>query len=127
MQKILESRMSKHLGLMEQVREHSQGSMLHFEPPPPPADVVHMESDLHCSIETDMPYEVSPFALRYKMWCLQSRILQRWCSERDVEFVRCPEEAVAEQGGLINEYYGDYAHGNAAYGWQVLQQMKQRL
>lgn len=127
-QQVLEAHMSDYLALMAQVYEHSGSNMVHVEPPPPSANVDRMVCNVHWALGTmDLQYEVSPLPLRYKLWCLQSRIFRDWCAERDVEFIRCPQGCLDEQGCLADDYYGDGAHANAAYGWQVLQQMRQRL
>lgn len=127
MRRIMASRMAEYLALMEQVHAHSRGNMVHIEPPPPSADVERLVFDIHWSMSTDAQYEVSPLVLRYKLWRLESRILRDWCAERNVAFIQCPQACLDEQGCLADDYYGDGAHANAAYGWQVLQQMRQRL
>lgn len=122
--RILESMMLEYLNLMDDVRQLCKGSMYHMEPPPPSADSERMYADVPWGMFPDRCQEISPAALRYKVWRLHSAILKAWCGSNGVGFVAAPDQAVAGSGFLADAYYNDGAHANVAYGELVLEQMR---
>lgn len=122
---ILESMTHEYLLLMEEIRRLTKGPMFHLEPPPPSADAQRMMVDVPWGMFPDRCREISSAALRYKLWRLHSRILRGWCSSRDVIFVKAPVQTVNANGFMCDDYYGDGAHANNAYGDLVLAQMRQ--
>lgn len=123
-QRLLEALSADYLALMTQVRHACSGAFFHIEPPPPYADALRMHADMPWDMYPGMCHEISPVAMRYKLWRLHSRILARWCTENDATLVSCPAEAMTAEGYLQEACYGDGAHANDVYGTLVLQQMK---
>ncbi len=67
---------------------------------------------------------VSPAPLRLKLWELQSRALEAFCSEQGITFLPNPEGTRDASGYLDRSYYADDAtHANTAYGTLVLEQL----
>lgn len=124
--RMLASAMTDYLSLMSHVRQLAPVALVHVEPPPPYEDAQRMHADIPWALYPGMRQEISPAALRYKLWRLHSRILQEWCEEVDAAFLPCPEQSLDERGFLREAYYGDGAHTNAAYGALVIKQMQQR-
>lgn len=122
--RMLESLMADYLVLMSQVRQLCVGPMFHIESPPPYANAVRMHADVPWGMFPGMCHEISPAHFRYRLWCLHSQITGEWCAAAGVTFVRCPSEAIDENGFMLEPYYGDGAHANVAYGELVLEQMR---
>lgn len=123
--RILESMTDEYLTLMGEVRRLASGAMFHIEPPPPSADALRMHADVPWVMFPDRCREISPAALRYKLWRLHSQILRAWCSGNGVTFVEAPAGTSDADGFMLDDYYGDGAHANDAYGELVLAQMRQ--
>lgn len=122
---MLESLMTDHLALMQQVRRLGTGQLFHIEPPPPYADADRIHADIPWAMYPGMCQEISPAPFRYKLWRLHSQIVREWCEAAGATFVPCPDEAIDENGFMRDPYYGDGAHANTAYGKLVLAQMRQ--
>lgn len=122
--RVMESLLAEYLSLMAQVRELCSGPMFHIEPPPPSADSERMREGVIWAMFPGMLHEISPAALRYKLWRMHSHIVAEWCEKADVHFVPRPSEVVDAHGFLQDDYYGDGAHANPAYGERVLAQMR---
>lgn len=121
---LLESLMTEYLALMTELRRLCTGSLFHLEPPPPFADEQRMLADIPWALYPGMCHEISPAYFRYKLWRLHSRILRDWCDAAGATLLACPPQTIDEQGFMRDPYYGDGAHANAAYGEQVLAQMR---
>lgn len=121
---MLESMMKDYLALMSHVREFCVGPMFHVEPPPPYADPVRMHADIPWVMYPGMIEEISPAAMRYKLWRIHSCVLEQWCVSHDASLIKCPPETMDADGFMREAYYGDGAHANEAYGQLVLDQMK---
>jgi hypothetical protein len=122
--RVLESLTAEYLALMSQVRRLCVGQMCHIESPPPYADAERMHADMPWGMYPGMCQEISPAALRYKLWRLHSQIIGEWCREAGALFVPCPPETFDENGFMREPYYGDGAHANMAYGERLLEQMR---
>jgi len=83
-----------------------------------------MHADMPWGMYPGMCQEISPAALRYKLWRLHSQIIGEWCREAGALFVPCPPETFDENGFMREPYYGDGAHANMAYGERLLEQMR---
>lgn len=123
--RILESMTDEYLALMGEIRRLVKGPMFHIEPPPPSADAQRMYADVPWVMFPGRCREISPAALRYKLWRLHSEILRAWCTGRGVTFVEAPGQTCDAGGFMRDDYYGDGAHANDAYGQLVLAKMRQ--
>lgn len=124
--RLLESQMSEYFVLMSQVRGLCAGRMFHVEPPPPFADPEKMHASIRWDMYPDRCREVSPVALRYKLWRLHSQILSHWCAGNGVDLLPVPAGTTDADGCLSEPYCGDHGvHANERYGALVLEQMKQ--
>ncbi len=121
---MLESLMADYLSLMAQLRELCNGTLFHIEPPPPYADAERMHADIPWPLYPGMCQEISPACFRLKLWRLHTLILADWCRANGAQLLRCPTEAMDGDGYMLEPFYGDGAHANAAYGKLVLDQMK---
>jgi hypothetical protein len=122
--RVLQSQTAEYLALMSEVRRLCRNDMWHIESPPPYADAGRMHADVPWGMYPGMCREISPAALRYKLWRLHSHIVDEWCREAGVRFVPCPSETIDENGFMLPTYYGDGAHANVSYGERVLEQMR---
>jgi hypothetical protein len=122
---VLKLLMADYLALMSELRRVCRGRLFHIEPPPPFADDRRMQADIPWAMYPGMCQEISPAPLRYKLWRLHSQIVGDWCDAAGASLVACPAQTVDEAGFLREAFYGDGAHANAAYGDQVLAQMRQ--
>jgi hypothetical protein len=122
--RVLESLTAEYLALMAEVLRLCGGEMCHIESPPPYANAERMHADVPWGMYPDMRREISPAALRYKLWRLHSQIVGDWCREAGARFVPCPPETIDENGFMLETYYGDGAHANVSYGERVLEQMR---
>lgn len=123
-QRTLEALMSDYLILMAQVNSLCQGPMFHIESPPPFADAQRMQQDIPWDMYPGMLHEISSAPLRYKLWRLHSSILREWCAAAGAGFVPAPPATMDQNGFMLEAFYGDGAHANAAYGELVLAQMR---
>ena len=123
---MLKALMADYLLLMSELRRLCQGSMFHFEPPPPYADARRMHADIPWVMYPGMCQEISPAHFRYKLWRLHSQILFDWCANTGITFIACPPESMDGHGFMLEPYYGDGAHASDAYGALVLEQMRRR-
>jgi hypothetical protein len=121
---MLESLMTDYLPLMSQLRQLCRGALYHIEPPPPYADAERMHADIPWSLYPGMCPEISPAPFRLKLWRLHTQILGDWCRANGAQLLRCPVQAMDADGYMLEPFYGDGAHANAAYGELVLQQMR---
>jgi glycosyltransferase involved in cell wall biosynthesis len=122
--RVMESMLADYLSLMAQVRALCSGPMFHIEPPPPSADGERMCKDVVWAMFPGMLREISPAALRLKLWKLHSRIIAEWCDEAGVRFVPCPPSSIGAEGFLDDACYGDGAHANVSYGERVIAQIR---
>ncbi len=122
---LLESLTADYLALMTVLSNLCGDRFFHIESPPPYADASRMHSDIPWSMYPGMRQEISPAFFRYKLWRLHSRIVSDWCMSAGATFVPCPTETMDENGFMREQYYGDGAHANPAYGERVLVQMRQ--
>lgn len=119
-------RMHEFLALMDEVRAHSPAGMVHVESPPPSANRERLLRDVPWDMyPPNLLHEIAPLALRCKLWRLESQLLHEWCAAHAASFLACPRTCLDAQGCLADACYGDGAHANATYGWQVLQQMRE--
>jgi len=125
-QRLLESQMGEYLALMALVRGLCAGRMFHIEPPPPCAHPESTQARIPWDLFPGRCREVSPVALRYKLWRLHSQILSDWCARTGVDLVPVPAGTIDADGCMREAYSGAHGlHGNARYGALVLDQMKQ--
>jgi hypothetical protein len=123
---VMSGLMREYLEITLQVREVATGALFYMEPPPPSADVERMVPHImgHAAMIPGMRPEIAPAAFRYKLWRLQSSLLEAHCKEHGIGFVPRPGATADEQGFLYPDYFGDGSHGNTAYGALVLEQMR---
>jgi hypothetical protein len=121
---VLSGLMQEYLEITLQVRDAATNALFHIEPPPPCADAKRMLPHIPWPLFPGMRREIAPALFRYKLWRLQSSILEAQCKEHGIGFVRYPDIASDEQGFLAPAYFGDGAHGNPAYGALVLEQIR---
>ena len=72
-------------------------------------------------------FDVSPAALRLKVYLVTCSITQAWCAERQIPILPPPDKAVNERGYLKPEFALNTTHGNQAYGELVLEQIRKCL
>jgi hypothetical protein len=98
---------------------------LHVESPPPcPSEHIRQ----HPAGFARMLHErgVAPAAFRYKLWRLHSCVMREFCAARDIRFVAAPAGTQDADGCLKPAYLrADPAHANAAYGVQVVRQLRE--
>lgn len=124
--RLLETHMAEYLALMSLVRSLCRGRMVHAEPPPPCAapERLHPEA-VPWALFPDRCREVSPVALRYKLWRLHSQILSEWCARHGVDLLPAPPASHDDEGHLRESFCADGLHGNQRYGALVLKQVRQ--
>lgn len=67
---------------------------------------------------------VTPAYIRAKLWRLEMRCIQAYCSTIGAEFIPAPSAAITPDGFLRHEFYdNDATHANAAYGALVKDQL----
>jgi hypothetical protein len=121
---VLSDLMQEFLELMLQVQRAAAGTVFQMEPPPPTADAARITPQMPWDLFPGMRHEIAPAPFRYKLWRLQSSLLEAQCKEHGVGFVPYPGITADEQGFLAPAYLGDGAHANPAYGALVLEQMR---
>jgi hypothetical protein len=121
---ILFGLMQEYLEITLQVQGAATGDLFHIEPPPPCADEERMLPHVPWPLFPGMRHEISPALFRYKLWRLQSSLLEEHCREHGIGFVPYPGTTADERGFLAPAYFGDGAHANPAYGALVLEQMR---
>ena len=63
-----------------------------------------------------------------KFWKLQTRVVERLCTEMGIEIMMPPAIARDNEGFLARDYYSnDATHANHRYGEQVLRQIQNRF
>jgi hypothetical protein len=122
----IEALADEYLALMEELGRCCRGPMHHVEPPPPYADSARMHQDVPWGMFPDRCREVSPPALRYKLWRVHSQVLRGWCLRTGAHWVPAPAASMDDAGFMLAPFYGDGAHADIAYGALVLQQMRER-
>ncbi len=123
--RILESMMKDYLALMSLIRGLCAGRVVQVEPPPPSDDPERMQADIPWALFPGRCREVSPAALRYKLWRLHSQVLSDWGAANGVDLLPAPAASMDANGCLRGPYYGDGVHANERYGALVLAQMRQ--
>jgi hypothetical protein len=112
---------------IEALRKATSARVVHILPPPPKADNSFIEQNHETRFADGglANQGVSPPSLRLKFWELQSRVLERICTDLGVEVMRPPPSTVDEDGFLRPEYYAqDATHANWRYGERVLRLME---
>lgn len=122
--KLTEDLSAQYLFQMMRIRKLCRGEMIHISPPPPSANQIRLSKDIPWNMYPEMTDQVASACLRMKLWLLQANIVSNWCIENSVTYVPSPDVAADGNGYLIEEYYRDGAHANAAYGELVLRQMR---
>jgi hypothetical protein len=116
------------LAILKKLRKKIPGPLFTLDPPPPIPDASYIEQNASNFAEKVQQQGVAPAAFRYKLWKLQSQILQKFCQELGVIHLPVPAEALDAQGFLAQAYWHlDPTHGNPQYGALVLQQLRQLL
>jgi hypothetical protein len=118
--------MQEFLEITLQVKEVAKGAIFQMEPPPPNSDAQRILPHImgFLALIHGMRPEIAPAPFRYKLWRLQSSLLEAHCEEHGIGFVRHPSAITDDEGFLSPEYFNDGAHGNSAYGALVLEQMR---
>jgi hypothetical protein len=118
--------MQEYLEMTLEVKDVATGAIFQMEPPPPNADAQRIVPHImgFVALIHGMRPEIAPAPFRYKLWRLQSSLLKAHCEEHGIGFVPHPSAVADEQGFLSPDYFCDGAHGNAAYGALVLEQMR---
>lgn len=92
--------------------------------PPPIGDEKHLVRTIG-QLADKLPLGLSPPELRLQLYDLQCSIQRNHAMELNAEFVPTPPESRDPDGFRRPEYFGsDSAHGNAAYGLLVLDQLE---
>lgn len=108
--------------LLSALKLHLPVQLVHLNCPPPTKFVDILRDNPRRS---DPPtLEISSPALRYKLWLVASRIIERFCEKLNIVFVPPPKQALDASGFLLDCYHRDAAHGNEDYGRLVIEQMK---
>jgi len=121
---VLSDLMQEYLEIILQVQGAATGAVFQIEPPPPCADAERMLPHIPWPLFPGMRHEIAPAPFRYKLWRLQSSLLEAQCKEHGIGFVPYPGITADEHGFLAPAYFGDGAHANPAYGALVLEQMR---
>lgn len=95
------------------------------ETPPPVPDNEFLARSLARACPGTQAADISPPALRYKLWRLHSTLFESFCAGRKIAYCRNPPEVADEHGFLKREFWGDVVHGNARYGAVLLQRLKE--
>ena len=106
---------------MRLLKEMNPGPVYHLEPPPVFADEARLQRDAR-----RMPIargEVSPRALRFKLWRAHSDLVAEFCRDAGITFIPHPPASVDADGFLRPECYRDPMHVSSHYGGLVLDQM----
>ena len=120
----LEQRLRYDRRTLEALRREFSGVILHMESPPPPSDDAHVVQWLGVMRELNTSADIVSAALRYKLWCLHSTLMKRFCHELGIIFVEAPTEACDAQGLLARQAYQDATHANAWFGSRQLRQIE---
>jgi hypothetical protein len=123
---ILFGLMREYLEMTLDVKELATAGMFQMQPPPPYADAERIAPHImgFAAMIDGMLPEIAPAPFRYKLWLLQSSLLEAHCAEHGIGLVPYPSAAADEEGYLSDDCFSDGAHGNTAYGALVLEQMR---
>ncbi len=119
---ILRERLDAHnFTILRALRAAIGRPMYHLESPPPVPSEEHIRKFPGVFRDRMAACGVSPAALRYKLWRLQSELVQEACAAEGIVFVPVPDEARDDSGFLSETAWNpDPTHGNAWYGACVL-------
>jgi hypothetical protein len=103
--------------------------LVHLAPPPPLAVIYHPRTHFDLPREnfvgqTDRP---APKWIRYKIWRLHCDMIEDYCGQHGVKFLRPPSEALDDEGFLRPEFDADGMHGTTEYGKMVLENVRRTL
>jgi hypothetical protein len=121
---MVEAEVTPFLSYMRRLRALSAGTICQLEPPPPSAEVSAAARDLLWGLTPHFMKEVSPAAMRWKLWRMQADIVQQFCVDNGFDYLACPGAAVDDGGYLRAAFDHDGAHANDEYGRLVLEQMR---
>lgn len=107
------------------IKERSKVPVFHLMTPPPKSNNEFIASKVKSyrgRLASDVG--ITPPELRFRLWKLEMRVLERFCAELGIALVPPPIESLTQEGFLSEEYYADDAtHANRAYGALVLRQL----
>lgn len=102
------------------------GSFIHLESPPPVLNDAFVRDRAEKYFRDHSGREIVPASpgLRWRVWRLNSRIIQEAVEELGCRFMPVPAEVQDADGFLRLDYAGDPTHGNEAYGEAVLRKLQ---
>lgn len=102
--------------------------LVHIFPPPPIADgrfVVEKLNRMDAEFQKVCARDgINSALLRLKYHYLYMDTLTTQLAALDISCLAPPPQAIDDEGYLLQEYWLDYTHANAAYGWLVLSQLE---
>lgn len=100
-------------------------SLFFIEPPPPIPDNQHIACYPGAFKHKANTLGISPPLHRYKLWRLQSLLIQEECRKHAITFLPVPQTARDNHGGCLKKGYwaADPTHANARYGALVIAQI----
>ena len=124
----LAGRMRRHLRLLQAVRRHMPGRMLHLESPPPIPSTEYILAHPGTFGKKIVERGIAPVWLRYKLWRLASTIFREECITLGIEWVPVPRQMQDADGMLIARAWSrDATHANPWYGRCLLRNLATRL
>jgi hypothetical protein len=115
---------SAYLDKIPVVMRYASGPVICLEPPPPVADASRIAPNVPWSYFPGQPRRVAPKWLRYKLWRMQSEVMEAACGRFGVRYAAAPDSAKDDEGFLHPRYDEDGVHANAAYGALVLEGLR---
>lgn len=102
--------------LTELVASLVDGPVFHVDSPPPISDPAFIAPHIPWDFFPGRLHEVAPRYHRYRMWRLNTLVMQDYCRKTGIGFICHPPESEDSDGFLQEPFSDDGIHGNACYG-----------
>ena len=106
------------------VRQLVPSLSVHLESPAPVPSEEHIRKFPDVFREPIEKYGVAPASLRYKLWRINSKLVQNECNAMGVRYLPVPDVTQDADGYLVEAaWYMDPVHANQWYGERVIEQL----
>lgn len=109
-----------YVALLAALKASCAAPVVQLGAPPPVRDAARIAPHVPWSYYPGQPHEVAPAALRWKLWRIQSRVMEDACARLDCGYAPPPVDAFGPDGFLRPDLDRDGVHTTAAYGLLAL-------